>query len=59
LNGELLPDLLKYGRFLGILRKASREKMPKNRMEKNRVAVFPIFVKQILSYCCVGHITKL
>jgi hypothetical protein len=31
---------LKGGRFLGILRKTSSEKMPKNRMEKNRYAVF-------------------
>jgi hypothetical protein len=37
---ELPECLSEKGRFLGILRKTSREKMPKNRAEKNRYAVF-------------------
>jgi hypothetical protein len=32
--------ILKEGRFLSILRKTSRENMPKNRAGKNRAAVF-------------------
>jgi hypothetical protein len=56
---ELPGCLSERGRFLGILRKESREKMPKNRMEKNRIAVFSVFVKQILTCCRVGFVTKL
>jgi hypothetical protein len=50
---------LKEGRFLGISGEQSEEKTPKNRAEKNRVAVFLVFVRQILSYCRVGFVTKL
>jgi hypothetical protein len=48
---------LKEGRFLGILKKQSKGKMPKNRAEKNRYAVFSVPIRQILIYCCGWLVT--
>jgi hypothetical protein len=56
---ELLLSCRDRGRFLGVSGEQGERKTPKNRAEKNRVAVFLIFVKQILSCCRVRLVTKL